>query len=661
MNTKILQLSSALGLGLAALVGALALLGGWGSRSPITQAQGLDTHNTYHVAPSCTGVPTPCYTTVQAAVDATDDPGDVIKVATGIYTGVTMREGVSQIVYISKTVTVRGGYTVDDWDTSDPAANPTTLDAQGEGRVLCVTGDIQPTIEGLRITGGDATGLGGGRWRYDGTGGGVYVVSATATIRHCTIYSNVASRDDWGGGGGVYLWDTPAVLINNVVYSNTAGMSPITGFLSGEGGGVAMSESEATLSGNLIYHNVASSAGDGIGGGLYIEGWLLSAYRGTATLYGNVVRDNVASRPARGYGGGIYVGPDNAFTLVNTVVVNNVNGATPDSRGAGIAVEHSAPRLLHTTLHDNTGGDGSGVHISGEGIAGLTNTILTSQTVGVVAAEGSTATVDSVLWHANGANTGGAGTITVTYATDGNPAFAADGYHLIEGSPAIDGGMDVGVPIDIDGQDRPYGGLPDLGADEWYPCTSLTDVSIAGPSSGYTETRYTFTGTIQPPDASDPIAYVWWPQPDSGQRTASASYEWDAVGVYSVTLTAENRCSVVRDTHTITIEKASPECPHPLDSVTISGPIKGYTDTLYAFTAAIQPPNASEPIAYDWSPPPESGQGTASASYEWATPGVYTVTVAAENCGGEVRDAHAITIVTEAQYRIHLPLVLRGA
>ncbi len=49
----------------------------------------------HHVAPNCAGVPAPCYTTVQAAVDATE-LGDVIKVAAGTYTGVTFHAGVTQ-------------------------------------------------------------------------------------------------------------------------------------------------------------------------------------------------------------------------------------------------------------------------------------------------------------------------------------------------------------------------------------------------------------------------------------------------------------------------------------------------------------------------------------------------------------------------------------
>ena len=83
-----------------------------------------------HVCPSgC------AYSSVQAAVDAANE-GDVIKVATGIYTGVNNYGGLAQVVYISKTVTIQGGFTTANWTTSSPEVNLTTLDAQGQGRVM---------------------------------------------------------------------------------------------------------------------------------------------------------------------------------------------------------------------------------------------------------------------------------------------------------------------------------------------------------------------------------------------------------------------------------------------------------------------------------------------------------------------------------------------
>ena len=95
-----------------------------------------------------------------------------------------------------------------------------------------------------------------------------------------------------------------------------------------------------------------------------------------------------------------------------------------------------------------------------------------------------------------------------------------------------------------------------------------------------------------------------------------------------------------------------------LDEVSIGGPTSGYTDTLYAFTSVITPADATTPITYTWSPGPESGQGTDSAGYRWAAPGVHTITLAAENCGGSDVATRTITIGTGVQYRIYLPLVL---
>lgn len=47
----------------------------------------------------------------------------------GTSRGVAVQGGVTQTVYISKTLTLAGGYTTTNWTISDQVANPTTLDA----------------------------------------------------------------------------------------------------------------------------------------------------------------------------------------------------------------------------------------------------------------------------------------------------------------------------------------------------------------------------------------------------------------------------------------------------------------------------------------------------------------------------------------------------
>jgi threonine dehydrogenase-like Zn-dependent dehydrogenase len=76
---------------------------------------------------------------VQAAVDAAI-PGSVVKVA-GTCAGVLVQASLTQTVYISKDLTLQGGFTNTTWTTSpDPTTYPTVLDAEASGRVIIVIG-----------------------------------------------------------------------------------------------------------------------------------------------------------------------------------------------------------------------------------------------------------------------------------------------------------------------------------------------------------------------------------------------------------------------------------------------------------------------------------------------------------------------------------------
>ena len=455
MSKKFTALSFTVALALAGVMGLLWLLGGG---TPSAHAD-----SPHRVAPDCTGIPAPCHTTIQEAVDAAS-PGDVIQVATGVYTdvhGLLAPPGypdpptsgiITQVVCISKTVTIRGGYTTTNWTTPYPITQPTTLDAQGQGRVILIAGDpstssgqaISPTIEGLHITGGDATGLGGGGWHPGDVGGGVHIISATATISNNWVFSNTAYR-----GGGLFLSSDSVTLSNNTVISNIADF----------GGGLYLGESDATLSGNTVISNTAVD----VGGGLVVVG--------NATLSGNIIISNIAN-----LGGGLILAYT-AVTLTNNVVVDN----RANTAGSGLYIYGASPRLLHTTIARNglagliadSGGDSSGVYITDAGYdaystVALTNTILVSHSVGISVTGGNTVTVNSILWHGTPVTISQATTATVTVQNQhqSDPLFAADGYHLMEGSAAIDKGVDAGVDTDIDGDLRPQGSAPDLGADE---------------------------------------------------------------------------------------------------------------------------------------------------------------------------------------------------
>jgi hypothetical protein len=67
------------------------------------------------------------------------------------------------------------------------------------------------------------------------------------------------------------------------------------------------------------------------------------------------------------------------------------------------------------------------------------------------------------------ANDGGTLVLSGTLSIFRPPLFvdpARQDYHIRPESPAVDAGRDVGITRDVDGDPRPVGAAPDVGADE---------------------------------------------------------------------------------------------------------------------------------------------------------------------------------------------------
>jgi hypothetical protein len=547
----------------------------------------------------------PCGSIQYAINESEPGNGDTIYVAGGTYTGTG-----TAIITVTKSVTIYGG-----WDGNpgtiviDPDAYLTILDAENGRRVAYITGTVAPVLEGLTLQRGNAAGLGGDPviTNYD-FGGAIYANNTSPVITNCRIVSSTA-----GFGAGLALYYGTPTVANSVVLSNTASQSA-TGALRGVGGGMFLYQSPATIVGNIVMNNVASGtqAFDG-GGGLYIDG-------SAAVIRNNTIQGNYGSRD----GGGLFLYQSDAVVRDNTIQGNNATSA-PGGIGGAVLMVMGAPNFEANTILNNQAAMGSGLAMYGGGPFTLTNNIIAWNTAqgnnpafivteywptpsislpsqgilvhntivenqpgprmvsigspggvgtvlvltntivgppgGVWVDTSGVAILDTTLWFPGIPTITGTGTIVSSTNYYSVPFFVGPAFHIGPGSPGIDLGTNAGVSTDVDGEPRPNGPLPDIGADEFY-CYAPTSVTIAGPTQGVTNTTYAFTATISPPTATLPTTYAWQA---SGQPltshvvlnrpTDTMAFSWTIAGAKVVTVTAVNCGGSIEDTHTIRISQ----------------------------------------------------------------------------------------------------------
>nr|WP_290668597.1 Calx-beta domain-containing protein [Ardenticatena sp.] len=496
----------------------LLLLIVWLAWYPSLDAIASPTATTRYVDASGTcGGATPCYSTIQAAVDAAND-GDTIKVAAGTYTGVQTRLSAStgytytQIVFIdSKSLTLEGGYTTSDWNISDPATRPTILDAQGYGRGITIlgSGNEHVTLSGFQIVNGDYTNLGNppgiANAACPTTGGdcagGLFASLVKVTLRDMLIRNNTASRlRPYSEGGGLLLWEVlDGTTLDAVqVFSNT-------NIVEGYGGGISINDAlgTITITNSQIEYNHSTFDGGGIkytGDGLLTirntrftgnsavgrsdsNGGAIAANVSADVILDRVeFRNNVASDD----GAALYVrkvGPSDATVrLVNVLAAENRLTADKQPYGSvfnflGGTIGTYDIHLSHVTIADNRtpGGIRFAQWATSDAIAytaRITNTLVTSATYGFVGAH---YTRTLTIRHTN---TLFYNVATQTVAENGTPTFIGTGtvtgnpnldsnQRLQSGSAAIDAGVNSGVTLDIDGGVRPSGAGYDIGADEY--------------------------------------------------------------------------------------------------------------------------------------------------------------------------------------------------
>ncbi|MEA3439956.1 MAG: hypothetical protein U9R58_06710 [Chloroflexota bacterium] len=483
---------------------SLSLAAANASDTRYVAAGGSDTGN------DCTSSSSPC-ATIQHAVDQAN-PADEVRVAEGTYSDVfeithTNTYTYTQVVFIDKALTLRGGYTTSNWENSSATLNPTILNPGGAGRGVTIIDTINDlvTVQSFTITGGDYTGLGNPPGASnmkcrstDSCGGGLFVNNSTVNLSNLTITGNTAGSVD-SEGGGMYLWSARTTTIDSVDVSNNTAHG---------GGGIAVTNQDwpMTIRNSKFNNNTASHSG----GGMYFR----SNIENLVTIEGCQINDNkatdgdgggirarlstnglvlqmdkvyVQNNQAEDAGFGLYL--DAAGIVTPTARLNNIilsgnkriEGSTETPEDAVITISPIYPsmyvELVHITAADNPvenflyaePRDQAGKFVT----VTLTNTLLSGFDYGFAALEYTDTDVtiqhQSTLYFNLGNlhnPLGGSPTFTAVDQYWGNPHLKVD-YHLGPNSTAIDGGYAPSLSVDIDGNTRPYGIWNDVGADEW--------------------------------------------------------------------------------------------------------------------------------------------------------------------------------------------------
>ncbi|MBN1475125.1 right-handed parallel beta-helix repeat-containing protein [Candidatus Sumerlaeota bacterium] len=269
----------------------------------------------------------------------------------------------------------------------------------------------------------------------------------SALIEGFTITGGEAEYPSHSHGGGIVVGDEASALIRqNTVTGNHA---------VGGGGGIAVLSrgwSIALISSNHVHGNTASAEGEGAapGGGILVRG-------GSTVVANNVIHHNSATLGGDGLGLG-YQGGELEQVLV-----------------------------WHNTLVDNGGASGEGVRFEeSRGGVELRNNLIVGHATGIAADAVSAANWDHSLFYEVAADyspglTPGANDV------HGDPLFfsrAGEDYHVIPGSAAIDTAVDIGVPVDFEGQVRPQRSGVDIGADE---CRAMGHLDVVDYLLGLTE------------------------------------------------------------------------------------------------------------------------------------------------------------------------------
>jgi len=274
------------------------------------------------------------FPTIQNAINAAQS-GDIIKVAKGIYN--------ENVLFLGTTdISLQGGY-APDFSTRDPQKQVSTIDGGGIDSTVIFFASTGSTIDGFKITNGQAVDWG---WEEGYGGGGIACYYAAPNITNNIITKNrTVSSGTYGTGmgGGIYaIYSTPRIINNTISFNETSGSET-----SGGGGGIALFKIKAgtIVEGNIVNNNLTTFTGGGIQ-------CLLS----DATISDNTITRNIAGV----YGGGIYILSGSPHIIKNIITSNQAT-----DKGGGIASDFSSGMYEENDISENQADFGGGIFCTG--------------------------------------------------------------------------------------------------------------------------------------------------------------------------------------------------------------------------------------------------------------------------------------------------------
>ena len=388
-------------------------------------------------------------------------PGTEIWVAEGVYVPGASEEDTFQL---KNGVQIYGGFegtpgTEDNFGVRDPAAFLTILSGDIEGNDLTnektvvtdtnniigancdhvVTGsgtDQTAVLDGVTITAGQADGPD----PVTMIGGGMFVAAGNPTLTHLIFSGNSAEAD----GGGMYNSDASSPRLTDVTFAgNSAG---------DEGGGIYnTSSSSPTLTNVLFLNNISGGPGGGMNNNASSPTLTNVAFRGnSAKLSGGGMSNIFASSPsltnviftgnsASTIGGGMRNTVGSNPALTNVTLSRNL----AEMDGGGISNhQNSAPIIRNSILWGNRA-SGSGDQIFNENDMSVPTIELSL----VQDSGGSGAGWDANLGTDGGGNVDADPLFVNADGPDNIPGTLDDNPRLQNGSPAIDAGDNIFLPI----------------------------------------------------------------------------------------------------------------------------------------------------------------------------------------------------------------------